>query len=178
MFLASMTFFLTFGCVRGLILVTRGRAGAGLVIGGVHVHHLVWGIVLLLAVGYLWLIQLDGPSGRPSIPLGRLTAILYGAGAALTLDEFALWLRLNDVYWQREGRASIDAIALFGALVSAGLWGKPFLRSVTGHAARLAGGRAKHLLPLGSIDTAEPAPAPPEPAGADKATLGISGTSP
>ena len=43
--------------------------------------------------------------------LSQLMALLYGVGAALTLDEFALWLRLEDVYWAREGRESIDARA-------------------------------------------------------------------
>ena len=59
-------------------------------------------------------------------------ALLYGAGAALTLDEFALWLNLEDVYWSQEGRASIDAVILFGALLSAGIWGRGFLRAL-GH---------------------------------------------
>jgi hypothetical protein len=53
--------------------------------------------------------------------------LLYGAGAALTLDEFALWLNLEDVYWAREGRASIDAVILFGALLLIGVWGGRFL---------------------------------------------------
>jgi hypothetical protein len=64
--------------------------------------------------------------------LSRLTAVLYGIGAALTLDEFALWLLLRDVYWTREGRESVDAVLLFGALLSAGLWGGPFLRALIG----------------------------------------------
>lgn len=53
-------------------------------------------------------------------------ALLYGAGAALTLDEFALWLNLEDVYWAREGRESIDAIILFGTLLLLGVWGRQF----------------------------------------------------
>ncbi|MEK7330503.1 MAG: hypothetical protein AAB113_06850, partial [Candidatus Eisenbacteria bacterium] len=44
--------------------------------------------------------------------------------------EFALWLHLEDVYWERRGRASLDAVMLFGALVSAGLWGGPFWRGL------------------------------------------------
>jgi hypothetical protein len=52
-------------------------------------------------------------------------AILYGLGAALTLDEFALWLNLRDVYWAREGRSSIDAVILFGSLLAIGAWGAP-----------------------------------------------------
>jgi hypothetical protein len=140
MFLASLSFFVTFGVTRLLTHAARARSDAfQLSIGGVHVHHLVWGILLLLLVGYVWLIQIGtGGDGR----VGRITALLYGAGAALTLDEFALWLNLEDVYWEREGRASIDAVTLFGALVSAGLWGGPFLRAVTRQVARVLGRRA------------------------------------
>ncbi len=52
-------------------------------------------------------------------------SILYGVGAALTLDEFALWLNLANVYWSREGRESIDAVVLFGSLLAIGTWGAP-----------------------------------------------------
>lgn len=57
-------------------------------------------------------------------------SFLYGVGAALTLDEFALWLNLEDVYWHRQGRASIDAVLLFGALLAIGLAGGRFLAAV------------------------------------------------
>ena len=72
-------------------------------------------------------------SWRPAIERrgAATTAILYGAGSALTLDEFALWLNLEDVYWAREGRESIDAIILFGALLSIGGWGGRFFHAVT-----------------------------------------------
>ena len=95
------------------------------------------GILVLLVVGYGWLIQLGTGEGRSSAILSRLTAVLYGAGAALTLDEFALWLHLKDVYWEREGRASVDAVFLFGALISAGFWGGPFLRAIGREAGRM-----------------------------------------
>ena len=58
-------------------------------------------------------------------------SILYGVGAALTLDEFALWLNLKDVYFVREGRSSIDAVVLFGSLLAIGGWGAPFFRGLT-----------------------------------------------
>jgi len=89
--------------------------------GGVHIHHLVWGISLLLASGFTAFVSnLDAP-------WWQITAIAFGIGAGLTLDEFALWLRLSDVYWSQEGRASIDAVivcALLGGLVVVGL--QPF----------------------------------------------------
>jgi hypothetical protein len=54
-------------------------------------------------------------------------SLLYGLGAALTLDEFALWLNLKDVYFAREGRSSFDAIILFGSLLAISTWGAPLL---------------------------------------------------
>lgn len=138
MFLASVCFLATFGLARAVTHWGRGRPDPfAIVIGNTHVHHLVWGVLLLLVVGYLWLIQVGTGVNGSSERLGRLTALLYGVGAALTLDEFALWLHLEDVYWERQGRASIDAVMLFGALVSAGLWGGPFLRATVGQLARL-----------------------------------------
>jgi hypothetical protein len=68
---------------------------------------------------------------------GRLLALLFGAGAALTLDEFALWLNLEDVYWSPEGRASIDAVMLFAALFLVGIWGRQFLGAIVGELLRL-----------------------------------------
>jgi hypothetical protein len=132
LFLASLSFFVTFGLAR---LVTHSiHAGHGrfgnVSFRGQHVHHLVWGILLLLGAGYGLLVGVGSGTKHSSRVAGRILAALYGMGAALTLDEFALWLNLRDVYWEREGRASIDAIALFGALVLAGLWGGPFLRAV------------------------------------------------
>jgi len=131
LFLASASFFVTFGASR--LAVYGGRNAVqpfAMWIGGVHVHHYVWGILLLLVVGYLWLIQVGTGAHPQSRRLGRMTALFYGVGAALTLDEFALWLHLDDVYWERTGRMSVDAVMLFGALVSAGLWGGPFWRAL------------------------------------------------
>jgi hypothetical protein len=139
LFLASLAFFVTFGATR--LVAHAIRAGVGpfsdVLAGQTHIHHLVWGILLLLVVGYGWLVQVGTGEGRTSVIVARLTAILYGVGAALTLDEFALWLRLEDVYWEREGRASVDAVFLFGGLISAGFWGGPFLRAVGREGRRL-----------------------------------------
>jgi hypothetical protein len=131
LFLASLSFFVTFGVTRLIThAIRRGELFGEVWIRGQHVHHLVWGILLLLAVGYAWLIQIGSGHVQSSRIASRVMAALYGAGAALTLDEFALWLNLRDVYWERQGRVSVDAVLLFGALVSAGLWGGPFLRGV------------------------------------------------
>ena len=131
LFLASVAFLLTFAIVR--IITHLIKAGIGpfhnVSSGGLHIHHLVWGILLLLVVGYIWLIE----AGTGSNLLSSATAIGYGVGAALALDEFALWLNLQDVYWTGTGRESIDAVVIFAAGLSVGIWGGPFLREVTLH---------------------------------------------
>jgi len=141
LFLASFGFFAAFSVAR--FIAHAIRAGRGpwrdLSIGQTHVHHLVWGILLLLVVGYGWLVQVGTGKDDSSRYLGRLMALLYGVGAALTLDEFALWIRLQDVYWEHEGRASVDAVFIFGALVSTGVWGGPFLRAAGREIARRMG---------------------------------------
>ena len=58
----------------------------------------------------------------------RVRAVVFGLGAALVLDEFALILNLADVYWAPQGRESIDAVILFGALLAAGAWGAPLFK--------------------------------------------------
>jgi hypothetical protein len=84
---------------------------------GLHLHHLVWGIILLLLSGFL------GYSVNPVSPWNEILAALFGVGAGLTLDEFALWIHLEDVYWTEEGRSSFDAVivaAVIGGLVVLG----------------------------------------------------------
>jgi hypothetical protein len=90
----------------------------------------VIGIFLLLAVGYGWLVEFGTGSSSSSVFASRLMSLLYGAGAALTLDEFALWLNLRDVYFTPEGRSSIDAIILFGSLLAIGAWGAPLFSAI------------------------------------------------
>ena len=68
----------------------------------------------------------------------RASAVFYGAGSALTLDEFALWLNLADDYFTPEGRESIDAVILFGSVLSIGVWGGPFIHELTRHLIRKA----------------------------------------
>jgi hypothetical protein len=129
LFLASVGFLVAFGIVRGVTHLIRAGIGPfhNVSSGDLHIHHLVWGILLLLGVGYVWLIEL----GTGSNWFASTTAIAYGVGAALTLDEFALWLNLQDVYWTGPGRVSIDAVVIFASLLSVGIWGGPFLREVT-----------------------------------------------
>lgn len=131
-FLAALSFFLTFSVARVLAYSNYHHIGPfhDIYIDGRHIHHLVWGILLLLAVGYGWLNGIGTKDTPSSNMAGRLMAVLYGAGAALTLDEFALWLNLRDVYWTRQGRTSIDAVVLFGTLLLIAVLGWAFLRAV------------------------------------------------
>jgi hypothetical protein len=135
LFVASVSFFLTFAAVRAVVygVVHNIPPFHFIQVGGRHIHHLVFGIIILLLVGYGWLCEVGVGTSKSSIFLSRLMSILYGVGAALTLDEFALWLNLRDVYWSREGRSSIDAIVLFGALLAAGAGGAPLLRGGKKH---------------------------------------------
>jgi hypothetical protein len=78
---------------------------------GVHVHHLVFGIVTMMAAGTLAFVA-DSRS-----PFTEICALAFGIGIGLTIDEFALWVHLEDVYWEREGRSSIDATVIAASLM-------------------------------------------------------------
>jgi hypothetical protein len=77
--------------------------------GDVHIHHLVWGICLMMLSGFLAFAL------GPAAPWTPVIAVLFGVGAGFTMDEFALWVHLEDVYWQEEGRRSIDATLVAAA---------------------------------------------------------------
>lgn len=84
---------------------------------GLHLHHLVWGILLLLLSGFLAF------AITQASPWTEILAGVFGVGAGLTLDEFALWVYLRDVYWAEEGRTSFDAVVIatvIGALIVLG----------------------------------------------------------
>jgi hypothetical protein len=132
MFLAAIGYFVAIAVVRGLTLAIHWNIGPfhDVSMGGRHIHHLVWGILLLLLTGYGWLLEIGNGSSDSSPWMGRFTSMLYGVAAALTLDEFALWLNLRDVYWGREGRESFEAMSLFAAVLCAGVAGKPFLHGI------------------------------------------------
>jgi hypothetical protein len=129
MFIASLSFLFTFVGVRILVhrIVNHEGHFQWVVVHGTHIHHLVWGILILLLVGYGWLMDLGRSHSPLSIFFSRLMSVSYGVGAALTLDEFSLWLNLEpDAYWSSSGRLSIDAIILFGSLLAVGAGGAPF----------------------------------------------------
>jgi hypothetical protein len=132
---AALGFVVALGVTRGITTFLHYRGAGpngGIVVGGVHVHHLVFGIVGLLRVGSAWLL-LFGSEHQLGRRAFRLTGLAYGAASALVLDEFALWLNLRDVYWQKQGRESVEALAFFGGLL---LWAAliaPFARAVWRH---------------------------------------------
>jgi hypothetical protein len=78
---------------------------------GLHVHHLVFGIIAMMVAGTL------GFAAFGHSPLTEICAFLFGVGAGLTIDEFALWVYLEDVYWAEQGRSSIDATVIAAALI-------------------------------------------------------------
>jgi hypothetical protein len=118
-------FFTTFAAVRAITHAIRAERGPfrNITPGGRHIHHMTFGIAGLLTVGYLWLLEIGINEQRWT---SRVTASVFGSGAALTLDEFALWLNLEDLYWAKQGRESIDAVVLFGSLLSLSVLGKGF----------------------------------------------------
>lgn len=151
LFLASTAFFITFAVVRIISWANYNRLGPfrDIYVRGVHVHHLVFGIVLLLLVGYGWLAQVGTGAPGSNAWISGFMAIFYGIGAALTLDEFALWINLRDVYWSIEGRDSIRVVFLFGGLLSMDFWGSRFLSAASREALRVF----RHK---GNISAAEP----------------------
>ncbi|WP_225448060.1 hypothetical protein [Streptacidiphilus sp. P02-A3a] len=120
MLLAFVVTFVLTRLITRLIRAGRGPFG-NVEVGGTHVHHEVYGIMAMLVSGAVEFAY------RPQTPGAQILGALFGAGAALTLDEFALWLHLEDVYWAREGRKSVDAVFVAAA---AGLFlligGNPF----------------------------------------------------
>ncbi len=120
-----VAFILTFFVTRTFVRFIRFRAATGrppkwwqprnVHIGGVRIHHVTFGVVLVLASG-LTLITLSIDGHEPEF---IAVAIIFGVGAALVLDEYALILHLSDVYWSEDGRTSVDAV--FAAVAVAGL---------------------------------------------------------
>lgn len=138
LFLASVGFFTCALVVRGITLAIHHDIGPfrDVSMGGRHIHHMVWGILLLLLVGYSWLIEVGTGSAATFRWMGRLTSMLYGVAAALTLDEFALWLNLKDVYWEHEGRESLEALAAFGGALAVSIFGREFFHGILKEIAR------------------------------------------
>ncbi|MGH3632880.1 hypothetical protein [Mycobacterium sp.] len=120
-----VAFILTFFVTRTFVRYIRRRTELGLPakwwqprnvhIGSVHIHHVVIGVVLVMVSG----VAMVSLSVNPSRIEFTAVATLFGIGAALVLDEYALILHLSDVYWEEDGRTSVDAV--FAAVAVAGL---------------------------------------------------------
>ncbi len=114
LFLVLVGFILSFAFIRMSTRLMRSPRvpwwpGSVVSDSGVHLHHLVFGIVTMMIAGTL------GISALGESPYAEICAFLFGVGAGLTIDEFALWVYLEDVYWAEEGRASIDATVIAAA---------------------------------------------------------------
>ena len=107
-------FILSFGFIRMSTRLMRSPRvpwwpGSVVSESGVHLHHLVFGIVTMMIAGAL------GFAALGESPYAEICAFFFGVGAGLTIDEFALWVYLDDVYWAEEGRSSIDATVIAAA---------------------------------------------------------------
>ena len=114
LFLVFAGFILSFALIRMSTRLMRSPKvpwwpGSVVSESGVHLHHLVFGIVTMMAAGTLGFVAL-GDS-----PWTEVCAFLFGVGAGLAIDEFALWVYLDDVYWAEQGRSSIDATVIAAA---------------------------------------------------------------
>ena len=122
--LASFLFFIallgTFGFIRTSAWMIHKQVSwwpGNVSVGGTHVHHLVWGICAMMIFGYVGVVH------QPDSPWREIVTVLFAIGMGLTLDEFALWVELEDVYWEKEGRKSIDAMIIAGCIAGAVLVG-------------------------------------------------------
>jgi hypothetical protein len=128
---AWSAFGVTFGVTRAITYTLRGRGGSGgIVVRGRHIHHYNFGIALLAIVGAA---AVQGDSATRTHG-GLATA--YGAGMALIVDELALLLDLQDVYWATDGRKSVDAAVLIIAVGGVYLTAAPFWRAAVREIAR------------------------------------------
>jgi hypothetical protein len=131
MFLAIL---LTFLITRTVTRLIRSGSGAGAGLGdfriaGIHVHHQVFGILIIIGTGIALV------SGTPQGAALDVAAAVFGAGVGLTVDEFALWLHLEDVYWAAQGRESVDAIFCVLVITGALIGGVGFVTGPLGTAA-------------------------------------------
>ena len=130
--LVLAAFLITFGLIRAITSMIRVGVGPfhNVTNDGLHIHHMVWGILILLAVGFLWLVHFGAGETPIHKWVSSMSAIAYGIGAALTLDEFALWVNFKDVYWEKQGLESLEAVVFFLSLLPVAIWGGPFLAAV------------------------------------------------
>ena len=129
-------FIVTFGLIRLLTYAIHNDLGPfhDIVIGGgsggtIHIHHYMWGLLLIAVCGFLAL-SLEAAKWHPFL------AIPFGIGLALVLDEFALLLQLKDVYWAAQGRVSVDIAILVAAALLLYYLGQCYWHDVAGELRR------------------------------------------
>lgn len=126
-FLFLCAFLGGFGFIRTSAHMIRAQVSwwpGNVEVGGTHIHHMVWGIITLMIVVWIAIAVDPGSPGR------EILAVAFGIGTGLTLDEFALWLELKDVYWSEEGRKSIDAVIVAAIIAGFGVLGFSVLADV------------------------------------------------
>jgi hypothetical protein len=124
---AAIAFAVTITAARvaTTLLHDKDAGGSGgLVVSGIHLHHYLFGLAAVMTAGFLWMQEI-GIGEDHSVWASRLTSALFGGGAALILDEFALLLNLKDVYWREAGRSSIEALGIFGGLLLVAVVARP-----------------------------------------------------
>jgi hypothetical protein len=163
--LSAVGFTAAFAGCRGVTHAIRAGVGPFHNIssgGGTHIHHSTFGIFGLLGIGYAWTNRIFVGNDAPPRWGSRLTATAYGIAAALTLDEYALWLDLHDDYWNARGRKSVDAVAIFGGALSISVIASEALQDL-GYMPRLTRLLARLDIRRG-LPSATPAPAVRPPA--------------
>jgi len=150
LFLVLAGFILSFAFIRMSTRLMRSPKapwwpGSVVSDSGVHLHHLVFGIVTMMIAGAL------GFSALGKSPWTEICAFAFGVGAGLTIDEFALWVYLDDVYWAEEGRSSIDATVIAAAGMGLVLLGFSPFSFETGSASAVIGSILSALLIFGLV---------------------------
>jgi hypothetical protein len=137
-----VAFSTTFAGVRVITHAIKDNRGPfrNLALGGEHLHHYMWGILGLTGVGA---VAVNGDAASVAHPL---VATAYGSSLALIVDEFALLLDLSDVYWEKQGRVSVDLAVAIIAGIGLYFTVPPLVRHYRGRRA----GRRQRLEPAGA----------------------------
>lgn len=108
----AFAFLITFGIARLVVYLILGKLLPNffLTVRGVHIHHFTYGVFLLVAVGFYFIIRRPQLGSRAF----RWCTFIYGIGVGLTFDEFGMWIRLQDDYWVRQ---SYDAVIIISLLL-------------------------------------------------------------
>jgi hypothetical protein len=150
LFLVLVGFLLSFAFIRMSTRLMRSPRvpwwpGSVVSESGVHLHHLVFGIVTMMVAGAVGFTVL-GDS-----PYAEICAFAFGVGAGLTIDEFALWVYLEDVYWSEQGRVSIDATVIAAAAMGLILLGFTPFTFETGSLDETIGSLVSAVIVLGAV---------------------------